>query len=177
MFRVSKRPIVGLDIGSSSVKMVSLRSNGDGYHVAAVARSEISADISDEAVGSAIQKCLKSIRKTIGRNCNFVLGLSGKGVKISGFDFTHIALEDVEQAVMFEAAQVCPFDIRNSIVDYQLIDCDGSDAEKRYKKKKEVHSSITGILAIAMNETIAKRKKIANDASLRCVMMDPHLIG
>ena len=116
----TNRPIVGLDIGSSAVKMVSFRSNGDGYNVTAAAMSRIESvdngkDPSKRAIIAAINECLESSRGAISRGSQFVFGLSGpKKVKVSSFSFTSLTLEEVSQAVIFEAAQVCPFDTRAS---------------------------------------------------------------
>ena len=57
----TNRPIVGLDIGSSAVKMVSFRSNGDGYNVTAAAMSRIESvdngkDPSKRAIIAAINE-------------------------------------------------------------------------------------------------------------------------
>lgn len=181
MFRTVNRPVVGLDIGSSAVKMVSLRTDGDdGYDITAVAMSAIdsvgavTAHSFSVAAITAIEDCLKSSMGGITRDSYFVFGLAGaKRVKVSSFDFTLLTLDEVAQAVMFEAVQVCPFDIRNSVVDYQLINIDDSGADGFGKKqKKKVHPSIKGVLAAATKEAISGRQKLAEDALLKCILID-----
>jgi type IV pilus assembly protein PilM len=178
MFNIAERPVVGLDVGSSAVKMVSLDTNSDGCQVIAAAMSTIESvdgrKPSEIAEMAAIEDCLKSSQGGISRDSYFVLGLSGsKKVKISSFNFTLLTLEEVAQAVMLEAAQVCPFDIRSSVVDYQLIGTYEADGGGRWKKKeKKVHPSVKGVLAVATKEAIFKRRKLAEDTLLKCALID-----
>ena len=166
--------VIGLDVGSHAVKMVGLRKNGDGYHVTAAAMSTIdSVDGSKEASQSAkiaaIEECLQSSSGNISRNCHFVLGLSGPKVKVSSFSFASLTLDEVAQAVMFEAEQVCPFDIRTGVVDYQLL---GLDDAGGFGKKKKIYPNVKGVLAVATEEVISRKRKLAEEALLKCVLMD-----
>lgn len=174
MFGASSRPVIGVDVGSSCVKMVALRKNGDGWHVTAAAMSDIAESgdgvgPSQSAVVSAIEECLKSSNGRISRSCNFVFALSGPKVKVSSFNFPMLTLDEVANAVRFEAAQICPFDIRDCIVDYQVIGMEKGDTG--YKKKK-VFANVTGVLAIASKAEISHKRKLAADALLKCVLVD-----
>ncbi len=177
MFNAPDVPIVGLDVGSSAVKMVSLDTNGDGCRVIAAAMSTIESFDSSEppeiAEMAAIENCFKSSQGSISRDSYFVLGLSGsKKVKISSFNFTLLTLAEVAQAVMLEAAQVCPFDIRSSVVDYQLIGTYEADGGGLRKREKKVQPSVKGVLAVATKEAIFRRRKLAEDTLLKCVLID-----
>jgi type IV pilus assembly protein PilM len=179
MFKVADMPFVGLDIGSSAVKMVSLDTNGDGCRVVAAAMSMIKSVDGDEpserAAIAAIEDCLKSSQGYISRDSYFVFGLSGlKKVKISSFNFALLTLEEVAQAVMLEAAQVCPFDVRSnvSVVDYQLIGTYEADGGGLRKRKGKVHPTVKGVLAVATKEAISRRQKLAEDTLLKCVLID-----
>jgi len=184
VLNIKPSPVIGLDVGCCAVKMVGLEKNGNGYHVTAAAMSEIEAvddngnEPSQRAVVAAIEECLRSSGGSISRNCHFVAGLSGPKVKVSSFNFPSLTLDEVAQAVMFEAAQTCPFDIRSSIVDYQLIGIDktGFSIDKiglgRFRKKKKVYPNVKGVLAIAANEEISSKRMLAEDALLKCVLMD-----
>jgi len=177
MFKAADKPVVGLDVGSSAVKMVSLDTKDDGCHVIAAAMSTIDSidgrEPSEIAEMAAIEDCLKASQGSISRDSYFVLGLSGsKKVKISSFNFTLLTFEEVAQAVMLEAAQVCPFDIRSSVVDYQLIGTYEADGVRLRKKEKKVHPIVKGVLAVATKEAIAKRRKLAEDTLLKCVLID-----
>lgn len=177
MFNPADRPVVGLDVGSSAVKMVSLDINSDGCHVIAAAMSTIESvdggEPSEIAEMAAIEDCLQSSQGGISRDSYFVLGISGsKNVKISSFNFSSLTLEEVAHAVMLEAALVCPFDIRNSVVDYQLIGTYEAGGGGLRKREKKVHPSVKGVLAVATKEAIFRTRKLAEDTLLKCVLID-----
>ena len=174
MFKGASKPVVGLDIGADSVKMVGLKKNGLGFHVTGAAISSIEPEDASPASRqtatiSAINRCLKEVGNAASRKSHFVCGLSWPDVKVSSFNFASLAAEEVDQAVNFEATQVCSFDIRNCIVDYHLIDADGG---VRTLKKKKVHENVKGVLAVATREAVETKRKIARDASLKCVLID-----
>ena len=178
MLKAYDKQVVGLDVGSSAVKMVSLDTNGDGWRVTAAAMSTIEAvdggKPSERAAIAAIEDCLKSSQGAISRDSYFVFGLSGsKKVKISSFKFAFLTLEEVAHAVMLEAAGVCPFDIGSSVVDYQLIGTYEADSDSIWKKKKaNPQKNIKGVLAVATKEAICARRKLAEEALLKCLLID-----
>jgi type IV pilus assembly protein PilM len=170
------KPVVGLDISSHAVKMVRLRKKGNGYRVAAVAQSSIDGSSNGQsgqkAIAAAIDDCFRSSRGRLSRNSRFVMGISGPMVKVSSFSFEGMTLDEVEQAVMSEATQVCPFDIRHSVVDYQLVTGDTLSGNASKKKKKAIIPNAKGVLAIAANEVVYAMQALALEASLKCVLMD-----
>lgn len=174
MFRRFAKPVVGLDVGSQSVKMVGLRKQGAGYEVLGAAIRNIespdsSFDSMQTARLAAIRGCLKDVDGSICRSSFFVFGLSWPHVKVSGFDFKSLAAFEVDQAVKLEAAQVCPFDVRESVIDYHLIDCDGNGPSIN---KKQIYSSIKGVLAVATKDAVRNNQNLMQKASLKCVLGD-----
>ncbi len=66
--------------------------------------------------------------------------------------------EEIEGAVLLEAGQVCPFNVDDASVDYQLIpDGDGKTS---------------GVLVAATNKVLKRKIQFAEEASLNCVLMD-----
>jgi len=161
---------VGLDIGSSAVKLVALRKDDAGYTVTAAGIAEIApATSSCQADGDsednnhhrktdtikAIHECLAST----GRKAKLaVCGLSGPEVAVRDFEFPLLSASEIDGAVSFEASQVCPLDAAESTVDYHLIPDD--DDKTR------------GILVAATNALIKSKEKLAKDSALKCVLMD-----
>jgi len=164
-FRLEReaKAVVGLDIGLSSVKAVSLQRQDEGYAATACGFAEIP---TDGANGNNRRKQLANIVRTI-RECldmsgvksSFaVCGVSGPEVAVRDFAFPSIPPEEVEGAVQLEASQACPFNTEDSTVDYQLIS-DGRD-------------DIRGILVAATNALIKSKVYLAREASLNCALMD-----
>jgi type IV pilus assembly protein PilM len=152
--------ILGLDIGSSAVKIVALRKAGARYLAVAAAITEIAANGDGDYharahTARAIRECLAQI---IVKRRLAVCGVSGPEVAVRDFELPSLSADEIAGAVSLEASQVCPFPAEDSAIDYQLIP-NGSDHTK-------------GILVAATNTLVADKKQLAKDARLRCVLMD-----
>ena len=158
--KLVKDTILGLDIGSSAVKVVALQKNDTGYSVIAIGQREIVASQGDYDqyrinIVKAICECYEQARiKTKMAVC----GVSGPEVAVRDFEFAPLSAEDVEAAVLLEASQVCPFNAADSAVGYQLIP-NGDDKTK-------------GVLVAATNTLITSKVQLAKEARLNCVLMD-----
>lgn len=161
MLKLGQNEVLGLDIGSSAVRMVQLHKNSDGYVVTAAGSVDIAnateEDKNNREINAvmAIQKCLQS---TAIRTPLAVCGVSGPEVAVRDFKFPLLPQEEIEGAVLLEAAQVCPFSVDDGVVDYQLIP-DGND-------------NVCGILVAATNKVIKSKTQLAKNASLDCVLVD-----
>ncbi len=159
--KLGYREVLGLDIGSSSAKMVQMHTNGNGCVVTAASIVEIQGSITDADnirdidTVNAINQCLKSTRT---QSRYAVCGVCGQEVAVRYFEFPALPKEEVQSAVLLEASQVCPFDIDNSVTDYQLVPGEGD--------------CLSGVLVAATNRVIAKKTTLAGNASLDCVLMD-----
>jgi type IV pilus assembly protein PilM len=115
--------------------MVALRKSFDPAHprrgqdgdncsytveAAAIAEIATSDDINQRKINTirAIHECLKS---TGTRRKLAVCGVSGPEVAVRDFEFPLLDAEEIPGAVRLEASQVCPFNIDDGAVDYQLI--------------------------------------------------------
>lgn len=159
-FKREKIDVLGLDIGSSQVKTVQLRKDHGTYTVVAAGMTEIKpckGDANGQEVNTAkaIRKCLDSS----GAGARMaVCGVSGPEVAVRHFRFPSLPKEEVAGAVLLEAGQVCPFHVDAAAVDYQLIP-DGA-------------SEVCGVLVAATNKLVERKKQLAQNASLGCVLMD-----
>lgn len=165
----TKTEVLGLDIGSSAVKVVRLRKDDGGYAVTAAGIAEIAPATSFREVNSRGEEednnhlnTLKAIREcfeSVGRKTKLaVCGLSGQEVAVRDFEFPLLSTEEIDGAVSFEATQVCPFNAADSAVDYHLIP-NGDDKTR-------------GILVAATNAMIKSKVQLTKEAALKCVLMD-----
>ncbi|MHC4119391.1 MAG: type IV pilus assembly protein PilM [Planctomycetota bacterium] len=151
---------LGLDIGSSAVKIVALRKAGAGYLAVAAAITEIAANGDGDGhararTARAVRECLAQIRV---KRKLAVCGVSGPEVAVRDFELPLLSADEIAGAVSLEASQVCPFPAEDSAIDYQLIP-NGSDHTR-------------GILVAATNTLVTSKEQLAKDARLRCVLMD-----
>lgn len=155
---IKNREVFGLDIGSSSVNAIQLSKKGKKWVIKAAGRAGIapSQEENDQTnTVSAISQCLKS---TGIRTRKAVCGISGPEVAVRDFQFPSLSREEIESAIHYEAAQVCPFNADDATVDFQLIDRSKDD--------------VRGILVAATNELIKNKTELAKKASVDCVLMD-----
>jgi len=155
---IEEKGVFGLDIGSSSVNAIQLEKKKGDWTVLAAGRVRIAPGEEDRRqinTVSAISKCLELMGI---RSRRAVCGISGPEVAVRDFKFPSLPRDEVESAVLFEAAQVCPFNANDATVDYQLIG-NGKD-------------STNGILVAATNKLINSKTELAKQASVDCVLMD-----
>ena len=147
-------------MGSSAVKLVQLRKNGAAYAVTAADIVAVTdgADTAKAREMNTVRAILDCLRLTAVQTRFAVCGVCGPEVAVRYFKFPPMAPEEIPNAVLLEAAQVCPFSIDDSAVDYRLI----PNGEK----------VISGIFVAATNKLIERKTRLASDASLNCVLMD-----
>ena len=158
--KLVKDTVLGLDIGSSTVKIVALKKDNAGYSVTAVGMSGIAASVDDHDqhrinTVKAIRECFE---QTGIKTKMSVCGVSGPEVAVRDFEFPPLSKEDIEAAVLLEASQVCPFNAADSAVGYHLIP-NGDDKTR-------------GVLVAAMNTLITNKVQLAKEARLNCILMD-----
>lgn len=159
-FKFEHKEVLGLDIGSSEVKLIELRNNGAGYTVtaagiAAIAAGEDNNNRREANTISAVRRCLDSAAT---ETRMAVCGVSGPEVAVRDFKFPSLLPAEIEGAILLEAAQVCPFNIDDAAVDYQLTTNKDDNA--------------CGVLVASTNELIQRKKHLVKGASLKCVLMD-----
>lgn len=170
-----EQAVFGLDIGESCVKIVQLRKANVGYEVVAAARTEIQSQETDDETQKK-QNIIGTIRKSL-KSAHIhskyaVCGICGPDVAVRSFYFSSLLKGDVQNAVMLEAEQVCPFEVDNCVVDYQVIEDVEMKGVTQEAQISMEDDSTFGILAAATNEVITRRKQLVKDASLRCVFLD-----
>ncbi len=160
LLNLKQDAILGLDIGSFSVKLVGLRKENRGYSVTAAGITEIEPDGDDRQrrqinTARAIRDCAASV----GAQTKLaVCSVCGPEVAIRDFRFPSLPRDEAEGAIRLEAGQVCPFNIEEGAVDYQFVSDDGENA--------------VGVLVAATNSLVKSKTLLADNASLNCVLMD-----
>ena len=153
--------LLGLDIGSTSVKIIQLDKNNDNFTVTAAWLVDIPEDIYGDEDQNEIDivQTIRQCHKLAGEKTQLaVCSVCGPDVAVRKFDFPVLPPEDIEGAVELEASQVCPFNIEQGTVDYQMIKSD--------------ENNMSGVLVAATNDLIEKKKNLAERASIETVFMD-----
>ncbi len=167
VFNLSKDKVLGLDIGSSTVKVITLRKDDSGYTVTAAGFVDIASDNDNNLKSNTVKAIRECIRLGGVKRKLAVCGVSGQEVAVRDFEFPALQADEIDGAVMLEASQVCPFSAADSAVNYQLIpetEKQNSDSNNDVKTK--------GVLVAATNTLIRQKVQLAKDSHLKCVLMD-----
>ena len=161
MFGLGKKAksLIGLDIGSSAIKAVELRSAGRGYKVRSMAAEPVPPDsIVDGAIidAAAVSEALKRVfEKGAFKAKEVAAGVSGNAVIVKKITLPVMADTELAESIYWEAEQYIPFDIQDVNLDYQILNT-GAGAESSgtmdvllVAVKKEKISDYTGVITQA----------------------------
>ena len=169
-----KIELAGLDIGTAAVKLVQLDKTADGYALVGASAERIVPCQDDEQ--RQRQNCVDAIKaclaKTNLKGQNIVCGLSGPDVVVRGFSFPPLPDQAVNQAVQMEAQQVCPLDMQQSVLDYQLIEIPETDPASKTKAKPR-----RGVMAVATERLIKESEELLAEAGGKTVMVDVNALA
>ncbi len=155
----SKKAVVGLDIGSSSVKAVELKAVGKGYKVVAFAIEPVPPDsIVDGAIidGAAVADAIRRVFENKAfKTKEVAASLSGNAVIVKKINLPVMTAAELAESIYWEAEQYIPFDIQDVNLDYQILDA-GTGAESTgtmdvllVAAKKEKIADYTGVISQA----------------------------
>lgn len=170
---LKKTELVGLDVGTWAVKLVRLARQDGCYRVMAAASMEVGSEQGENTAArtqAAIGACLS--RAGV-RDGLFVCAVAGTEVMVRGFKFPPLPLKAVENAVLLEAQSVCPLDMRNSILDYQLI---GSESMETAMKTGEAQPQ-SGLMVVGTQRLIQQRLSQLSAAGIKPVLMDAEALA
>ena len=160
MFSLRKaKPVVGLDIGSSTVKAVELRASGKSYKVTAFGVEQLPADsIVDGAIidGGAVADAIRRLLDTKAFKAKEVAAsLSGNAVIVKKINLPVMTEAELSESIYWEAEQYIPFDIQDVNIDYQILN-PGTSGESQgtmevllVAAKKEKIADYTGVISQA----------------------------
>src|SRR3990172_1208051 len=118
--------LVGLDIGSSSVKAVELKKTKDGFELLSVGLEPLSPEtvvdgaiIDALSVSAAIDRIYASQKV---KNKNVATSVSGHSVIIKKINLPMLEEDELYDQVYADAGQYIPFDIADVSLDYQVLE-------------------------------------------------------
>ncbi len=150
------RSIVGLDIGSSSVKAIELKPSGKGHRVVGFASEPIPPDaivdgaiIDSAAVADAVRRAFEAGGF---KSKEVAASLSGNSVIVKKISLPVMTASELADSIYWEAEQYIPFDVQDVNLDYQILN-PGTGPESRgtmevllVAAKKEKIADYTGVI-------------------------------
>jgi len=119
------KSVVGLDIGSSAVKAVELKTAGKGFKVVAFAIEPVPPDsIVDGAIidGTAVADAIRRLFENKAfKTKEVAASLSGNAVIVKKISLPVMTESELAESIYWEAEQYIPFDIQDVNLDYQIL--------------------------------------------------------
>ena len=121
-----KRPILGVDITVSGVKLVELAQSGESYRVEAYASEPIPADAMDDAEIADIDAVAKAVRRALKRSGTrsrkAAVAIAGDAVvtrmtRVPG----QLSDDEMQAHAAFQAEQFLPFPMEESNLDFEVV--------------------------------------------------------
>jgi type IV pilus assembly protein PilM len=167
LFNPKARPLLGLDISSSAVKMVELAANGrDSYRVERYAIEVLPKDaVSDGNITNldSVVACVQRAWKRLGTSTrNVAMALPGSAVITKKIILSAGLRDDeLEVQVETEANQYIPFAIDEVNLDYQVIG-----------PAPSLPDEVEVLIAASKKERVEDRVAVADAAGLKAAVID-----
>ena len=148
---------VGLDIGSSSVKLVQLKEKKGGFQLLAYGSAPLPPEaivdgalMNSAAIVQAIQE-LVSMQRVKSRDV--AIGVRGHSVIIKKISLPRMSQEELDESIQWEAEQYIPFDVKDVNIDTQILTPEGDAAGQMdvllVAAKKDMINDYTSVCAEA----------------------------
>jgi type IV pilus assembly protein PilM len=165
LFGSRKKDIIGVDIGSSSVKLVHLRESKGVYHLSSLGIAPLppeaivdGAIMDSSTVVQVIDDLVKSLKLKIK---NVATSISGHSVIIRKIKLPIMTEEEMEASIQWEAEQYIPFDISEVNLDFQILGPDEIDP-----------SQMNVILVAAKKDFVDDYVAVFNECGLLPTVLD-----
>ena len=113
--------IVGLDIGSHSIKLIGLKMTSKGLFLTYMGMKEIPYGTDKEDI-HAISEILKTLLSEVGLKTNKVnLIVSGSGVHIKRISIPSLPKNELKEAVRWEIKNHLPFPVETAQIDFHIL--------------------------------------------------------
>ena len=165
MFFGKGKNVIGLDIGSSSIKLVELTEGKGGYKLQNLAISPLPPEaIVDGALMDSVT-IVDTIRELIStckvKTKDVVTSVSGHSVIVKKISLPFMTQAELEESIQWEAERYIPFDINDVNIDFQIF---GSSSENP--------DVMDVILVAAKKDIINDYVSILMEAGLNPVIID-----
>ena len=119
------KSVIGLDLGSSSIKMVELKLSGRSYKMMNFGMSAIPEGLIEggEIIDpSALSQIIMALHKELGiKTKNVCTGMFGGAVIVKKISMPRIDPKLIAEQIQWEAEQYIPFDLSEVNLDYHLL--------------------------------------------------------
>jgi type IV pilus assembly protein PilM len=161
-----KQSLVGLDIGSSSVKAIELNLKGKdkGFELRSLGIAPLQSEaivqgafLNSSAIVDSIREAMDSGRV---RSKDVAVAVSGHSVIVKRVSLASMTREELEEQIQWEAEQYIPFDVNEVHLDFQILD--SADGE----------GQMDVLLVAAKKDLVDDYVQVIKEAGLNPVVVD-----
>ena len=165
IFLSNKKEIVGVDIGSSSVKAIQLKEQKGTWHLQNIGLVPLPPEaIVDNTLmdSSSVVEATRNLLKSLGVKAKEVTSsVSGNSIIIRKILLPTMTQEELDDQIQWEADQYIPFDINDVHIDFQILSPDDRDPSK-----------MSVLLAASKKDIVNDYVAVFNEAGLKLAVMD-----
>ena len=166
LFGKRREPVIGLDIGSTSVRLLQLSSQGSGYRIDHYAIEPLGEDLvvdkvvrDVEAISDVISRVVKA-SGTRAKSCAIAVSGSAVFTKMISLP-ANLATVDIESQVQIEANQYVPFPLDEVSLDFEVLGPAPRNEEM-----------IDILLAASKSENVESRQDALDNVGLKAKVVD-----
>lgn len=125
MFGATRNRLVGLDIGSKSIKAAEIMEGKKGYTLSKFGMMDIAPGLIEDGTikdPEGIAETIRNLFKTYGiKNHAVTISVGGYSVIVKKISVQNASEEQLQDTIHFEAEQYIPFDINDVNLDFQIL--------------------------------------------------------
>jgi type IV pilus assembly protein PilM len=125
MFGMGSKTIVGLDVGSSSIKAVELKKKGGQIEVAHLGLEAAGlrhrSGLDDRGFGHGVERDFQAVHRQPDQDQAVATAVSGHSVIVKKISLPSMSDQELAETIEKEAAQHIPFDLADVSLDYQIL--------------------------------------------------------
>lgn len=161
-----RQPVIGIDIGSSSIKLTAVAKDGDNYRLEHLAIEPMKAEAMSQnsiskptLVSEALSRAWYQSSAKFKR-CALAVPLTSTFSRVLYLPAGQSETE-LESQVQLEAGQIVPFDVNEVSIDFQVIDAQNADSEQ-----------VAVLLAASRTENVNQLESLVDEAGLELAIVD-----
>ena len=163
------KPLVAIDIGSHSIKLVQLKKAGKSYHLQNFGvmplRPESIVDGTVMDAGTVVEGIRNLIRMEKTKVKDVVTAISGQSVIVKKIRMPEMTEKELAESIMWEAEQHIPFEISEVNIDFQIMP-PSTDTAIPHDNQMDV------LLIAARKSKMEDYISLLNEAGLNPVIVD-----
>ena len=119
------KPLFGLDIGSSAIKVVQLKETKRGYYLERFGIKELAPEMIVDGTVMDAGRVVEALKELLSEQKiklkDVAISISGHSVIVKKINLPLMSEEELEESIKWEAEQYIPFDINDVNIDFHIL--------------------------------------------------------